>query len=161
MTAWQTLPRGNLQRTLHNVITKLPQPARSGLRIFLDKLRCASIPQLFLPSAAARGRPCSPDIVFCYRRVLEKTSCGVSQTSQLPVPCLPQKSRISRYVVKLLQHPFARRAHKLKSEADQGITQHRCLFPNNWCYRPSLLTESSVLLVITQGFVRHANETLI
>ncbi|KAI1237500.1 hypothetical protein IHE44_0013577 [Lamprotornis superbus] len=45
-----------------------------------------------------------------YRRVLEKTSCRVSQTSQLPVPCLPQKSGISRCVVTLLQHPFAREA---------------------------------------------------
>lgn len=35
---------------------------------------------------------------FCYRRVLEKTSCRVSQTSQLQIPCLPQKSGNSRCV---------------------------------------------------------------
>lgn len=44
VTMLQALPRENVPRPLHNVITKLHQPARTGLSISLGELHCAAAP---------------------------------------------------------------------------------------------------------------------
>lgn len=149
----QTLPRGNLQRTLHNAVTKLLQPARSGLEISLGKIRCASRPQSFLPSAGCPEKAFHSCYYSCYWRVLEKTSSGVSQTSQLRNPMPSTKiwnfQMCSEDAASFCKTDSNLRQIKGSPSTDASFQIH------------SLLTESSVLLVITQSFVRHANETLI
>lgn len=134
---WQALPRGNLQRTLHNIIARLQQPARSQLRISLDEQPPSYSSPLLLP----REGFALLILFFCYRRALKKTSCRVSQTSQLPVPYLPQKSGISRYIVRLLQHPFARRAiwGRSRNHPTQMLLSKYLVLSSksfNWVQRP-------------------------